>query len=137
MKRFSGKALPGPFEFAGLGGVMVPNDLIFPAVDILWYTGTTRLMGVQVHVSDHENAVHSFEGLCKGAKLDDHFDSIEIWYLSPTRVAADKVRGFCGKHDCRTTSSSSKEWSIDVKAKTTNGISCLRDLPWSRPSNRG
>ena len=136
-KRFSGKTLPGSSKFVGLGGVMVPTDPNFPAVDILWYMGTTRLIGVQVHVSDHENTVNSFEGLCRGAKLDDYFDSIEMWYLSPTTVTADKVRGFCGKHDCRTTRSLSKEWSIDVKARTLNDISCLQDLPWSHPSNRG
>ena len=68
-------------------------------------------------MSDHENTVISFKGLCRGAKLDDYFDSIEMWYFSPTTVTADKVKGFCGKHDCRTTRSLSKEWSIDVKAK--------------------
>lgn len=137
VKLFSGKTLPSSSKFVGLGGVMVPYDPNFPAVDILWYTGTTRLIGVQVHVSNHENTVNSFEGLCRGAKLDDYFDSIEMWYLSPTTVAADKVRGFCGKHDCRKTKSSSKEWSIDVKAQTINDVSCLQDLPWSHPSNRG
>ena len=78
---FSGNALPSPFV---KDGVHVPMMSNFPAVDMVWKSGS-RLFGVQVYTSKiHKNNVFGkFLKMCHSAGWMDESQDVFLLYLCP------------------------------------------------------
>jgi hypothetical protein len=131
LRRFEGNGLPDDYGPNDTAGLLVPCDTNFKAIDMVWKIGT-RVIGVQVHISTHEDTVTAFEGLCRQANWHKRFNTIEMWFLCPNEEAKRLVAQFAGTHRCRTTRSNSNEalWTINVSAKTIADISCLSNLTW-------
>lgn len=65
-------------------GVYIPYNSNFPAIDMIWKTGT-YIFGVQIHTSrTHSDVADQFERLCNSAGWSKKFgSSVFLIYLCP------------------------------------------------------
>jgi hypothetical protein len=87
---FSGTVLP---SLPSRDGVWVPWNSNFTAIDFFIKSGK-NVIGVQVHVSTHDDETNKFIKLCEDAGWFDEVPSSEIGlvYLSPTNSTVKKVK---------------------------------------------
>jgi hypothetical protein len=86
---FSGTVLP---SLPSRDGVWVPWNSNFTAIDFFIKSGN-NVIGVQVHVSTHDDETDNFIKLCNNAGWFDEVPGSEIGlvYLSPTNSTVKKV----------------------------------------------
>jgi hypothetical protein len=87
---FPGKVLP---SLPSRDGVWVPLNSNFTAIDFFIKSGN-NVIGVQVHVSTHDDVTENFFDLCEDAGWFDAVPGSEIGlvYLSPTKTTTKMVK---------------------------------------------
>jgi hypothetical protein len=137
---FPGKSLPKK-SFFTRDGVYVPLDPNFPAIDLVWKSGS-HFFGVQVHVSKHNDVAEKFIDLCIMAGWFTMLTKVHLIYLSPDCAARKKLvrsRVYPPKQTVTLPSRGSKSAAsgaqkkifLHKRAMVKNSIQCLSDLQWN------
>jgi len=120
IETFDSNKLP---ESMNMDGMYVPQNSIFPAIDLIWKCGK-KVCGVLVHVSNHHNVLKKFTEMCTMAGWLAKFTTIYLLYLSPKQSIVDSVQ--CNIPETL--------GPITVVALCTSSIPCLSSLQWPLPS---
>jgi hypothetical protein len=126
---FGGRLLP-VLTAASVNGIYVPFDHNFPAIDLVCKQGRI-IIGIQVHVSSHDDVASPCFGLCQKAGWFEEFDTVYLLYLSPEGAVRNLVTASPTRFEgIAKRSASGERRVIFQRAISKDSVSCLKDLQW-------